>query len=210
MRNLFVPFSAQFSLWSLALGLSFSSLTSFAKSYKVDAGHTEVGFSVKHLAISTVRGKFKEFEGSFELDDKTGVLKSAKADIKTASIDTGHADRDKHLVSKDFFNAEKNPKITFVMKEYKGNKDGGKMRGEFTMNGVTQPIELDVKMGGTATDPWGNQKAGFSASGKINRKDYGITWNKTLDGGGLVVGEDVTLNIEVEGDAVDAAAKKGK
>ncbi|MCB0360012.1 MAG: polyisoprenoid-binding protein [Bdellovibrionales bacterium] len=171
-----------------------------AAEYKVDDAHTTIGFSVKHLGISWVAGSFGEFEGSFQFDPKNIKAASAKATIKTKSITTSNAKRDDHLRSADFFNAEQHQEISFQSKEIK-DVQGDKFTvvGDLTVNGVTHPVSLDAEFRGAATDPWGNDRAGFTASGKINRKDFGLTWNKLLETGGLVVGEDVFITIEVEG-----------
>ncbi|MGE4295335.1 MAG: YceI family protein [Campylobacterales bacterium] len=170
----------------------------FAQDYKVDVTHTNVGFSVKHLMISTVRGNFGTFEGDFSLDPKSGVPSRMNASIDVAAIDTGIVKRDDHLRSPDFFDVAKHPKMTFVMTGFKN----GKVIGDLSIKGVKKSVELDYEFGGTAVDPWGNAKAGFVLSGQINRNDFAITWNKALETGGVVVSDTVKLLIEVEGNGV--------
>jgi polyisoprenoid-binding protein YceI len=175
--------------------------TAFAGKYKLDTAHGEVGFKVKHLGISTVRGKFKDFAGAFDWDEKTGKLENLTATIKTSTIDTNEPKRDDHLRSPDFFDAKKFPTIEYkaTKVETSANKPT-KIIGNLTMHGVTKEVPLDVKYEGSTKDPWGNEHIGFEATGKINRKDFGLAWNKTLETGGLLVGEEVT--IEIHGEAV--------
>jgi polyisoprenoid-binding protein YceI len=178
-----------------------------AGNYELDPAHTKILFQVKHLGISTVTGQFTEFSGSFELDpDDLSSLK-AKANIKAASVDTANAGRDKHLRSPDFFDAEKYPEIKFVStKAEQVGEDQLKVHGELTIHGITKPVVLEGKFGGAIKDPWGNQRAAFTATGKINRKDFGLTWSQMLETGGLVVGEEVTIILEVTG-VVDAGTE---
>ena len=166
----------------------------FSSVYNVDKAHTNVAFSVKHMMISTVNGEFNDYSGSFELDDKN-VLTALGADIDVNSINTNIQRRDAHLKSAEIFNAEKYPKIKFVLEKVEGDKAYGKL----TIKGVTKDVKLDYEFGGTVIDPWGKKRAGLTLSGKINRKDYGITWNQTLETGGVVVSEMVKLNIDVQG-----------
>jgi len=177
------------ALAGLMLGMSDAS----AALYKLDASHTTVGFKIKHMMISTVTGKFNTFDGQYDLDK--GVFKSLKGTIKTASIDTGIQKRDDHLRSADFFDAGKYPEITFVMTG--ATKD--QMTGNLSIHGVTKKVTLDIEMGGVIEDPWGNMRSGFILTGKINRKDFGLNWNKAIEAGGVVVGEEVKLVIEVQG-----------
>jgi len=171
-----------------------------AKKYKVDEEHTTVGFKIRHL-FTSVEGRFGKFEGQidFDLDSADGT--KVKGSIDATTIDTNVAERDKHLRSSDFFNVADHPKIEFestkVIDVDKGKKTA-KMEGKLTMHGVTKPIVLDVAFLGEGPDPWGNKKAGFSAETTINRKDFGLNWNETLETGGLLVGDDVNIRIDVE------------
>lgn len=171
-----------------------------AATYVLDKPHCNIGFSVKHMVISNVKGKFDDFEGSFDFDEAKKSVNSAQAAIKTASINTGDQKRDDHLRSPEFFDVEKFPEITFTLKN-SHSLGGGKMRvtGDLTIHGVTKAVTLTGEFLGTANDPWGNKRAGFTAEGEVVRADYGMVWNKLLDGGGLVVGDKVKLQLELEG-----------
>ena len=167
--------------------------------YELDAAHSEIGFRVKHLGISTVKGSFGE--GTAVINFPTTELKDLKAEasVRTASINTNNKDRDDHLRSADFFDAEKNPTITFVSRQVSPAADGKfTLKGDLTMRGVTKPVVLEAEYLGTAADPWGNQKVGFTAEGTINRKVFGLNWNKALEAGGVLVGEDVTIVLDVQ------------
>jgi polyisoprenoid-binding protein YceI len=167
--------------------------------WKIDPTHSEVEFKVKHLVISTITGKFKEFSGTVEsnADDFTDAEVSFV--LKTASIDTNQAERDTHLKSPDFFDVQKFPEVTFKSSSMK--KEGNnkyKLTGQLTVKGTTQPIVLDAEYGGTATDYEGNQKVGFEITGKFNRKDYGLNWDGITQAGSIVVGNEVRLSINIE------------
>ena len=181
----------------LKLGLVslLASSTLFAGSYTVDTSHSNVGFSVKHMMITNVSGKFNDVSGTFEYDEKTNTLKALEGEIIVASIDTANEKRDTHLKEEELFDATKFPKITFKLTKI----DGEKVYGDLTMKGITKNIELELENGGTVTDPWGKQRAGFELEGKINRKDFGINWNKVLETGGVAVSETVKLRIAMEG-----------
>ncbi len=182
------------SIFSTVLaGLILGSSALSAAVYKVDVSHSNVGFKVKHMMISTVTGKFGNFNGTYELDK--GVFKSLKGDIKAASIDTGIAKRDDHLRSADFFDVAKFGDMTFAMTS--ATKE--KMTGNLTIRGITKKVTLDIDMGGIIEDPWGNQRSGFVLTGKINRKDFGLNWNKAIEAGGVVVGDEVKMIVEIEG-----------
>lgn len=164
----------------------------------IDPTHSEVAFKIKHLMISNVKGNFSEFEATALTDGDD--FSSAEIDVKinTASINTGVADRDGHLKSPDFFDAEKYPAMTFKSKSFSGSGDEYVLEGDFTIKDVTKPVSLNVEFGGLMTDPWGNVKAGFTIEGKINRKDFGLNWNAALEAGGVLVGEEVKLSAEIE------------
>jgi len=171
-----------------------------AEIYDIDPAHSTVGFTVKHLGISTVPGKFSKFKGTVALDKHESTAAHVEAVIDAASIDTGIEARDKHLKSPDFFDVEKYPEIRFVSTKISPVKDDKfVMEGDLTMHGVTKPIKLDAVFGGEAKDPWGGRRAACSATGTLDRKDFGLTWNKVLETGGLLVGENVQISIEVEG-----------
>lgn len=171
-----------------------------ADTYMIDKAHTSIGFSVRHMVISNVKGHFNEFEGEFLFDQKTAEIKNAEIKINVASIDTNEKKRDDHLRTADFFDAKKNPYIIFKLKSC-DSKDGGKLNGtgEITIRGVTRTIDLTGEFLGAVKDPWGNDRVGFSARGELDREDFGIVYNKLLEAGGLIVGKQVKLIIEVEG-----------
>ena len=174
-------------------GLVLGSVSLFAVPYSVDVSHSSVGFKVKHMMISTVSGSFSGFNGVYDLEK--GVLRSLTATIKADTINTGIAKRDEHLRSADFFDIKKFPEITFKMSAQQGNK----VIGDLTIHGITKKVELMVEMGGEITDPWGDKRSGFVLTGSVNRKDYGLVWNKAMETGGVVVGEEVKIIVEVEG-----------
>ncbi len=171
-----------------------------ATTLKVDPAHSSVRFGVRHL-LSKTTGTFGTFEGTVELD--TGKRDAVKVSgvIDVASLDTGDEKRDKHLRAPDFFDVATYPKIEFSagkLSDVNEARNKGKLEGSLTMHGVTKPVVLDVEWFGVQNDPWGNTKAGFSATTTVNRKDFGISWNKTLDSGGFLIGEDVEIEINVE------------
>ncbi len=167
--------------------------------WALDPTHSEIHFKVKHLMITTVTGSFNSFTASAETDaeDFSNAAISFSAD--TASVDTGNEQRDTHLKSADFFDAEKFPALSFSSTSYtKKNDDEFTLTGNLTIKDVTKPVTLNVEFGGVAKDPWGNTKAGFTLSGKINRKDFGLTWNALTEGGGLLVSEEVKISAEIQ------------
>lgn len=184
---------------ALILSLAFAG-SAMATTYEIDPSHSTVGFKVKHLAISSVFGKFANFKGDFTFDPKAPDKAKAAAVINVGSINTEEKKRDDHLRSNDFFDAAKFPEMKFTTKEIKEvNGESFKVLGELTIRDVTKPVVLDVTYQGSATDPWGKERAAFTATTKINRRDFGLTWSKVLETGALVVGDEVTIQIEVEG-----------
>jgi polyisoprenoid-binding protein YceI len=180
----------------LSFGLLFG-LPAAAATYSVDATHSTVSFEVDHMVITTVQGVFEKFEGAAEIDGST--LKSVEATVDVASVNTRDTKRDDHLRGGDFFDAEGHPQMTFKSKSIKKDGDGFKMTGELTIRGVTREVTFDVdKIKGPVTDPWGNTKVGTRATATINRQDFGVNYNSTLDSGGLMVGDDVTIVLNVE------------
>lgn len=167
----------------------------YASNYNIDKSHSNVGFKVKHMMISSVTGKFDKFTGTIEYDEKTKTLKKLTGKIDVNSINTDNKKRDDHLRDPDFFNAKKYPEITFKLTKVKGDEAYGKL----TMRGVTKDVKLDFENNGVIKDPWGNQRVGFALSGKINRLDYGLKYNSILEAGGVAVGEKVKLSIDIEG-----------
>lgn len=170
-----------------------------AETYHIDVTHSQVTFKVKHLGISTVTGTFGVFEGSLDLDPESMTLSRAAATIDAASIDTGVEKRDEHLRSADFFDVAKFPQIVFVSRGIEPEGDELTIAGDLTLHGVTKRIELAAEITGAATDPWGNERVAIRASTAINRKDFGLGWNQVLETGGLLVGEEVQIELEVQG-----------
>ena len=167
-----------------------------ADTYKIDPAHSSVGFAVSHMVISTVKGKFDEFNGTVTMNNNQ--VQTAQGTIQTKSVNTGVADRDKDLRSANFFDVEKYPTITFQTKS--ATKEGGNtvLAGDFTMHGVTKSLSLPVQVKGPIKDPWGNMRIGLEGNTKISRKDFGLTYNKALETGGLVVGDEVEIQINAE------------
>ncbi len=164
-----------------------------------DVVHSSVNFTVRHLVVSKVRGRFTKWEGVLEMDEKDPSGGRVEVVIDAGSIDTGVAQRDGHLKSPDFFDVERFPAIAF--KSTRVEKAGAgalKVTGDLTMHGVTRPVVLDVEYAGTAKDPWGGLRAGFSARASLNRKEFGLTYNQLLETGGVAVGETVEIGIEAE------------
>ena len=163
----------------------------------LDPAHSELTFKVKHLMISSVKGEFKNFTA--EIDNENFENGSTKVTVETSSIFTNNTDRDNHLKSADFFDVENHPALTFISTDIKKTEDNEyKLKGTLTIKGVSKEVVLDVEFGGTNKDPWGNVKAGYSFSGKINRKDWGLNWNAALETGGVMVSDDVTVSGEVQ------------
>jgi len=169
-----------------------------ADKYKFDKAHSHIGFKVSHMVISKVNGNFNGFEGTLMLNDSDLTKSSVNVKIDAATIDTDNDDRDKHLRSDEFFNAAKYPEITFNSTKIEKADDGYILYGDLTMAGVTKKVEIPFEFNGKLKDPWGNDRVGFSGRTKVNRQDYGISWNKVLDTGGLTVGNEVTIELEVE------------
>jgi polyisoprenoid-binding protein YceI len=166
--------------------------------WQIDPAHTNVAFAIKHMMIATVRGHFSDVTGSV-VTNGTPEGSSVEAEIGVASISTGQEQRDAHLRSADFFDVEKYPKITFVSREIRAaGDDEFTMTGDLTIRGVTHPITLAVTSEGRGRDPWGNEKAGYTATGKFSRAAYGLEWNQALETGGVLVGDDVKITLDVE------------
>ena len=168
-------------------------------SWEIDPAHSNVQFGVRHLMISTVRGKFTKFTATAAGDEKDAAHASVQASVDVASIDTGDEKRDAHLKTPDFFDAEKFPTITFKSTKVEAAGDRRyKLHGDLTMHGVTKPVVLDVEATPEVKGMRGETRAGARATTKINRKDFGISWSKSMDGGGVVVGDEVEVTIDVE------------
>ena len=164
-----------------------------ATKWNLDPTHSEITFKVRHMMISNVKGEFNNFNVDLDSEDDNFKNVKAHAVIDTDSISTNNTDRDNHLKSAEFFNAEQHPKITFD-----ANSLNNDITGNITINGVTKPIELEVDFGGINVDPWGQTKAGFSFEGKIKRSDFGLNWNAALEAGGVMVSDDVKIAGELQ------------
>lgn len=167
--------------------------------WKTDPAHSNVQFSIRHMVIAEVTGKFKEFEATLKQQSEDFSGSEISATIKAASITTENADRDNHLKSPDFFDVEKYPELLFTSRSFeKLDDDRYSLKGDLTIHGVTKPVEIRTEFFGQAVDPWGNLRAGFKGTTTINRFDFGLQWNQTIETGGLLVGKtvDITLNLE--------------
>jgi len=168
-------------------------------SWQLDKAHSSINFSVRHMMISTARGRFEEFDGTFEVNEADPRQSKIEVQIQAASINTKDAQRDGHLKSPDFFDVEKYPVISFKSKRVeKVSGQNVRLVGDLTIKDITKEVALDVEYAGQAKSPWGTINAGFTAQTKINRKEWGLTWNVALETGGMLVGEEVTISIELE------------
>lgn len=173
--------------------------------WTIDPAHTDVEFAVKHMMIATVKGRFADVKGTVEVPD----VGQPKIDVSIgiASIDTRQEQRDTHLRSPDFFDAEKYPEMHFAGTRVESTRDGWTVTGDLTIRGVTKPVTLDVTNEGTGRDPWGNERMGISAATKIDRREFGLTWNAALEAGGFLVGDDVKISVNAELIKQSAAVK---
>ncbi len=169
------------------------------ETWNIDASHSSIHFSIRHLVIAKVRGQFARWSGSFTVDNEDFSRGQVTATIDAASIETGVADRDKHLKSADFFDVAQFPEITFKSTRVENaGKEHWKVIGDLTIHGVTREVTLQVEHSGGAKDPWGNQRLGFSAKTSIERKEFGLSWNQVLEAGGVMVGDKVDIEIDLE------------
>ena len=196
------------STFALAALFAGASLPALAQTWTVDASHSAVGFSVRHMMVSNVKGTFDKFAASVEGDPADPSKAKISATIEVASVNTRDAKRDEHLRAPDFFDAAKFPQMTFVStKVEKVSATKAKVTGNLTLRGVTKPVVLDVEYTSPVKSPWGKTVVGATATGKINRQDFGVSFSKTLETGGLLVGDEVTLQLELEFLRQDAPAK---
>lgn len=168
-----------------------------AGTYVIDPGHAVVEFVARHLGLAKVRGRFNEFEGTIEVADDV-TQSSARAAIKAASIDTRNTDRDAHLRSSDFLDADNHPQLEFRSTGVRQSDGAWLLDGELSIAGQRRPVTLEVEFEGAATDPWGGARVGFSATTRVDREDFGLTWNQALEGGGWLVGKQITIELSVE------------
>ena len=184
-----------------------SAVDDIAGDYTLDVTHTRIGFSARHAMVTTVRGQFAEFEGAAHIDTANPAASSAKVNIRAASISTGQADRDAHLRSGDFFDAESFPELSFVTTGVtRADATTWTVTGDLTIKGVTNPVSIDFESTGSAKDPFGNLRVGFEGATSINRKDWGLSWNAALETGGVLVSEKIKLEFDVSAIAVPAAS----
>jgi polyisoprenoid-binding protein YceI len=177
------------------------------ESWQVDGAHSAVNLAVRHMVISKVRGHFNKWSAKLQLDTAELTRSTVEVDIEAASIETGVADRDTHLRSPDFLDAAKHPTLRYRSRRVEAtSKDRLRVVGDLTIRDVTREVVLDVEYGGQGKDPWGNTRAGFTATASINRKDFGLTWNQALETGGVLVADRVDIEIELQ--AIKQAAAK--
>ena len=172
--------------------------TLVATKWSIDPAHSEIQFKVKHLMLTQVTGQFTQFSGDVEMEETQLETARINFTAQTSSISTGNEQRDGHLRGEDFFNSEKYPQLKFTNGKVVNTTTGLKLIGDMTIRETTNLIELQVEFGGLGVDPWGNQKLGFSIDGKINRKDFGLVWNSTLETGGVLVSDDVKIIAEIQ------------
>lgn len=172
-------------------------LAGYAGTWAIDPTHSRLGFEARHAVITKVRGHFADFTGTIVVDPADVSASSANVVAQLTSIDTGNADRDGHLRSADFFDVEKNPELTFTATKFAAAGDSFVVSGNLTINGVTKDIDLAVELTGTATDPFGNVRAGFEGTGELSRKDFGLVWNVALETGGLLVSDSIKLQLDI-------------
>lgn len=169
------------------------------RTWNIDTSHSEIGFSVRHMAFAKVRGRFGSWHGTLDIDPSDLTRSSVEVEVDASSIDTGVQDRDKHLRSPDFLEVERFPSLRFKStKVEKAGRDRYLVHGELTIRDVTRGVVLDTEYSGQAKDPWGNQRAAFTAKASLNRRDFGLTWNQILEAGGVLVGERIDIDIDVE------------
>jgi polyisoprenoid-binding protein YceI len=174
--------------------------------WDIDVSHSAIHFWVRHMIISKVHGRFARWSGAIQLDEQDLTRSSVDVRIEAASIDTQVADRDTHLKSADFLDVAKYPELTFRSKRIEKAGDGYRVHGELSLHGVSREVTLEAEFAGMGKDPWGNQRAGFSAKASLDRRDYGLVWNAALETGGVLVGEKVEISIELEAVKKAAAA----
>ena len=174
-----------------------SAVEDISGDYTIDQTHTRLGFSTRHAMVTTVRGQFNDFAGTAHIDTANPAASTVTLTIQTGSIDTGVADRDGHLKSGDFFDAEANPEITFVSTKVERDGDDWTITGDLTIKGVSKPVTIGFESTGSARDPFGNLRVGFEGATSINRKDWGLTWNAALETGGVLVSEKIKLEFDV-------------
>jgi polyisoprenoid-binding protein YceI len=180
-------------------------LTAVTGTWNLDVAHTRLGFSAKHAMVTTVRGAFEQFEGSLTLDGENPAASSAEVTIQAASFDSGNEQRDAHVRGDDFLDVENHPTLTFRSTDVRRDGDDFVLAGDLTIRGTSRPVEITVELEGVEKDPWGNQRIGFTGETTISRKDFGLTWNVPLDGGGILVSDKVKITLDVSAVKAEAA-----
>jgi len=175
-----------------------STVTELQQTYAIDATHSSVEFVVRHMMITKVRGRFGAVSGSIALAPGSSVPTAIEAAIDASSVDTREAQRDGHLRSADFFDVERFPQLTYKSTRIEGDGESFRVYGDLTLHGVTREVVLDGEFEGRGSDPWGGQRVSFSAQTKINRKDFGLSWNQALETGGMLVSEEVRIELNVQ------------
>ncbi len=176
-----------------------SDLSAATGTWTIDPTHSVIGFSVRHAMVAKVRGRFGAFSGTLTIDGANAGASKAELTIESASIDTQTADRDAHLKSPDFLDVEQFPTLTFVSTGIKATDDDEfVVTGDLTIHGVTKPVSIEVEYNGVGGDPWGNTRIGFEGKTTISRKDFGLTWNVALEAGGILVGDDIKIELDIE------------
>lgn len=166
--------------------------------WAIDPTHSEIGFKVKHMMFTNVSGKFKTYDAEITTEENDFTKSNIHFSADIASIDTNNTDRDNHLKSADFFDADNNPKLTFVSSSLVKSGDDFELTGKLSLHGITKTVKLEAEVSGELKDPWGNTKVALNLNGKINRTDFGLTWNSALETGGVLVSDEVKLNIELQ------------
>jgi polyisoprenoid-binding protein YceI len=174
-----------------------SDLTNYTGTWVIDPSHSQIGFTARHAVVTKVRGRFTEYEGTLTLDGANPAASSVTFVAQLSSIDTGSADRDAHLRSADFFDVDNNKTLEFRSTGVTINGTTGTLVGELTIKGVSRTVEIDVELGGLSKDPFGNERAGFEGTTAISRKDFGLTWNVALETGGLLVSDEIKINLDL-------------
>lgn len=192
----------------LTLAAVFAALPAAAGEFAIDTTHSSVNFKVNHLVVSKVRGSFQSFDGSISIDERDMTRSSVEVTIDVSSIDTANGKRDEHLRSPDFFDVQNHPEITFKSTAVRKNGSGYVAFGDLTIKGTTRQVELPFSINGPITDPWGGSRIGIEIEPiTIDRREFGLTWSQTLEAGGLVVGDEVDIELEVEAVGLDGEAR---
>ncbi len=185
-------------LWLLTIAWLPGTVHAEPARWNLDPDHSTIEFRITHMVISKSTGRFMDYAGFIDLDAEDGTVTAIEATIKAESVNTNHLKRDIHLRNAEFLDVKLYPTIAYKMKNYKKTSEGFTAVGDLTLHGVTKEVTLAGRYNGATKDPWGNIRAGFSAEGKLNRKDFGMVWNKTLDNGGLVVSDEVQIRLDIE------------